>query len=55
VQNKKTERFLVKLGIGGLTSLVLGLAYKLGERAGEEIDEKYEKEHGVPKTNKKPW
>lgn len=55
MQNKKTERFLVKLGVGAVFSLMLGLMYKQGEAVSDSIDEKYERDHNVPKDNKKPW
>jgi len=50
VQNKKLEKLLVKGAIGGCITFLLGLTYKFGQQLDADIDEKYEKEHGVPKT-----
>lgn len=50
MQNKKIEKLLVKASIGGAITFLLGLTYKFGQRLDEELNEKYEKEHGVPKN-----
>jgi hypothetical protein len=47
VKHKKLEKNLVKLGIGAVVSLMLGIIYKQGEKINEAIDEMYEREHGV--------
>lgn len=49
MKNKKIEKLLVKSVIGGLFTFALGVVYKIGERTTEQLDVKYEKEHGVPK------
>lgn len=49
MKNKKIEKLLVKATIAGVFSALIGFVYKAGERTGERLDEKYEKQHGVPK------
>lgn len=49
MKNKKLEKLLVKSLYGGAITFLLGLTYKIGQRIESDLDEKYEKEHGVPK------
>lgn len=48
MKNKKVEKLLVKSVIGGLFTFAIGVVYKIGERTAAQLDDKYEKEHGVP-------
>ena len=50
MNNKKIEKLLVKSMYGGAITFLLGLTYKIGQRIDSDLNEKYEKNHGVPKT-----
>lgn len=49
MKNKKIEKILVKAGVGAAITFALGMIYKIGEQTSDRIDEKYEREHDVPK------
>lgn len=51
MKNKKLEKFFVKAGFGALFTFALGIVYKQGEKVNEIVDDKYEREHDVPKKN----
>lgn len=50
--NKHLEKILVKAAVGAPFFLALGLVYKASKDAEEEVNEYYEKKHGV---NSKLW
>lgn len=49
MKNKKFEKLLVKAGITAVMTFAMGLAYRINKDLDTCFDEKYEKEHNVPK------
>lgn len=49
MKNKKIEKLLVKGALGGLFAFLIGVVYTQGQHAEEDLNEHYEKNHGVPK------
>lgn len=47
MKNKKLERILVKLGVMALGTLACGAAYRSAQMAEDQVDKKYETEHGI--------